>query len=261
MYNSSVRPLQRLETFLQRMFERPGRLLLAQKLHPLELAGALERAMEDNSKPLIGRAAAPNVFTLRLHPTDYGEFLPVREALEHDLVDRIGEIVQGRGYRLVGPLRIALQADPAIDHGEVAVETAFAAPAAQQRTQSPPPTEQPPPSEPPRRSTAPLRPPGPASTAPLQLRLQRQDGTTQSWPLIRLPCTIGRANDNDIHLAEPVVSRHHARIEREGETLVIRDLGSANGTKVNGRPVQTAPLHPGDRIDLGGLILTCEREG
>jgi pSer/pThr/pTyr-binding forkhead associated (FHA) protein len=66
---------------------------------------------------------------------------------------------------------------------------------------------------------------------------------------------IGRSRDCDIVLADSNVSRRHAEIRPDGrDGWVVTDLGSTNGVRVNGRPVEQgrpAPLRPGDQLDIG----------
>jgi pSer/pThr/pTyr-binding forkhead associated (FHA) protein len=62
---------------------------------------------------------------------------------------------------------------------------------------------------------------------------------------------LGRSPDNDIILRDPATSGHHARVERRGETFWIVDLGSTNGTLVNGEPIQEKELNSGDRVTIG----------
>ncbi|HEY1590352.1 MAG TPA: FHA domain-containing protein [Solirubrobacteraceae bacterium] len=63
--------------------------------------------------------------------------------------------------------------------------------------------------------------------------------------------TLGRG-DVEIQLEDPFASSRHARITRQGHTLVIEDLGSTNGTYLNEEPLTgPQPLHPGDRIRIG----------
>ncbi len=67
---------------------------------------------------------------------------------------------------------------------------------------------------------------------------------------------IGRAGRSTLILDDGFVSGEHARIERRAGHLVLEDLGSTNGTLLNGRPVtEPAPLHPGDVIQIGGTRL------
>lgn len=73
----------------------------------------------------------------------------------------------------------------------------------------------------------------------------------KEFALSKSAVTLGRGTTNDIALADPKVSRQHARLIRDASGIRIEDLGSANGTRVNGRPVQRAPLAPGDVIEMG----------
>ncbi len=62
---------------------------------------------------------------------------------------------------------------------------------------------------------------------------------------------LGRSPDNDVILRDPATSGHHARVERRGDQFWIVDLGSTNGTLVNGEPVQEKELNHGDRVTVG----------
>ena len=62
---------------------------------------------------------------------------------------------------------------------------------------------------------------------------------------------LGRSPDNDVILRDPATSGHHARLERRGDQFWIVDLGSTNGTLVNGEPVQEKELTHGDRVTVG----------
>ncbi len=64
--------------------------------------------------------------------------------------------------------------------------------------------------------------------------------------------TLGRGEAVDIRIEDPYASSSHARIVRQGDMLVLEDLGSTNGTYLNGEPLRgPQPLHPGDRIAIG----------
>ncbi len=71
-----------------------------------------------------------------------------------------------------------------------------------------------------------------------------------------LPYTIGRGPDNQLVLPDAAVSRRHAVLERAGERLRVRDLGSRNGTRVNGQDVSEAELCDGDVLGIGGFEAT-----
>ena len=63
--------------------------------------------------------------------------------------------------------------------------------------------------------------------------------------------SLGRAPDNDLAIDDPEMSRHHAVFERSGESYRIRDLGTPNGTGVNGEAVEQAALRSGDVVRVG----------
>ncbi|GAB4273738.1 MAG: hypothetical protein Kow0092_29070 [Deferrisomatales bacterium] len=69
---------------------------------------------------------------------------------------------------------------------------------------------------------------------------------------------LGRGADAEVRLDNPAVSRRHARLRREGERYILTDLGSTNGTSVNGRTVAGSVLvGPGERIALGKFVLAA----
>jgi len=85
-----------------------------------------------------------------------------------------------------------------------------------------------------------------------------------SGQVIRLDrsLSLGRSPDNDVLIDDPLVSRHHARIHVKAGQVFIEDLGSANGTRVNGmRITGLHPLRPGDQITIGNTVLTVRSAG
>ena len=66
---------------------------------------------------------------------------------------------------------------------------------------------------------------------------------------------IGRGREADLAVAEPTISRQHAAIEWDGDGYTLQDLGSTNGSRVNGRRETRARLRDGDEIELGRLQL------
>src|SRR5713226_8093449 len=70
-----------------------------------------------------------------------------------------------------------------------------------------------------------------------------------------IPVTIGREEGNVIRLNDERVSRFHAKIQFDSDDVILTDLDSTNGTRVNGMPVQIRRLKPGDQIALGRSTL------
>lgn len=76
--------------------------------------------------------------------------------------------------------------------------------------------------------------------------------------------TIGRADDNDLMLDKPTVSRHHVVVSKEGDRWFLEDRGSFNGTFLNGQRIQAGakvPLRHGDRVGLGAESVVFSAPG
>src|SRR5438034_9056492 len=69
------------------------------------------------------------------------------------------------------------------------------------------------------------------------------------------PVTIGREEGNILRLNDERVSRFHAKVQCDNEDVILTDLDSTNGTRINGNPVQIRRLRPGDRVGIGRSIL------
>ena len=90
----------------------------------------------------------------------------------------------------------------------------------------------------------------------------REGGRVVQEVELRGTLGIGRAEDNDLQLMDPKASRHHARLHSEDDLFILTDLGSANGTRVNGIEVtEPQPLEHGDRIGIGDTELTYHVPG
>jgi hypothetical protein len=77
------------------------------------------------------------------------------------------------------------------------------------------------------------------------------EGRESSFPLAGDTYTLGRHKNNDISISDPKVSSYHARIDRAADGFVLVDLGSRNGTFVNGKRIETGVLRTGDEVRLG----------
>lgn len=70
-----------------------------------------------------------------------------------------------------------------------------------------------------------------------------------------VPVSIGREEGNGMRLNDERISRFHAKVQLDGDDVIITDLESTNGTRINGDPVQIRRLLPGDRIGVGRSVL------
>jgi hypothetical protein len=94
--------------------------------------------------------------------------------------------------------------------------------------------------------------PAPSTSGAITFKLTLElDGKPLPFTLKGGISAIGRAPDNDITIAEPSVSNRHAFVAVEGRVIIVRDLGSTNGTFVNGTRIDSCQLKPGDKVIFG----------
>src|ERR1043165_5008527 len=94
-----------------------------------------------------------------------------------------------------------------------------------------------------------------------QLVVQHPNGNADTFPLSRLRTTIGRSARSDLCIPDAFASRLHAEVRQEGDNFWLTDLGSANGTKLNGAVVQaTLPLYSGGEIQIGETRIRFEND-
>lgn len=265
-------PLAAIERFFERLFERPSARLFRARLQPVQLQRRIERAMEAERLSSNDRTLAPNRFTVHLHPTDLEAFGDMTGSLASELADGALVFARSRRYTLVDRPRVDLLADTTVERTDIRVVARFADPIAGRERRD---TRQPDdradatdadaadeggdgadgPSH-----TMVFMVPRPSSPT-ARLRVIESDGTEHQCEFDGSSLTIGRAADNDLVLADGRVSRHHARVTGRRGTLVYTDLGSTNGSRVNGAAVGELVLGAGDRIELGDTVLVVEVTG
>ncbi len=213
--------------------------------------------MEAERLAASDRTLAPNRFVVHLHPADLAGFDDMEQTLAAELADAALLFARAHRYTLVDRPRVDLLADLTVERADIRVDARFADPIA---GRSSPVVDdvryddhhgRPDPS-----STMVFT--VPVSTAPTaRLRVHEPRGGVREMP-IGAGLTIGRATDNDLVLHDERVSRHHGRIAGRRGTLLYSDLGSTNGTEVNGQRVTEVVLGPGDLIRIGASTLEVE---
>ena len=256
-----------IESLVEGVFGRAFR----SHVQPVELARKLAKEMDDGKTVSVSRVYVPNEYLVYLAPDDRAQLPIPEESLVAELADYLTEHARRQEYSLLTPPRVVLQEDADLAVGEFGIATrvvqpprARAAPAA-----APPPTMPPPPAAP-----APLPPTRVLETvAERTLALAAEEasrlGLAHAPAVLRIgdeahelaarSVVIGRSRDNEVVLADPNVSRRHAEIRREESGFYLVDLGSTNGTALNGLKIDRARLEPGDRIVVGTTELTFER--
>jgi hypothetical protein len=220
-------------------------------VQPVEIAGALQRET-DNRKNIVGpgKVLVPNDFVVELGDHDHARLVEWAEPLGDELGAMVREHAAEQGYSFVGPVKVGLEHVPEISTGVFRVRSGVVAGDVPPATQAP----QPP-------ASTPVTPAMPARpTVPGRPRLVLTAGE-ESVLLLDKPVTvIGRANECELRLDDPGVSRRHAEVRVTGSEAEIIDLGSTNGIRVNGRAVPSARLVDGDRIDMGSTSLVFRRD-
>src|SRR2546421_12169112 len=89
----------------------------------------------------------------------------------------------------------------------------------------------------------------------------RADGERKSFSITRDVTVMGRREDCDFRIPLGDISRKHCRLIKEDEALKVEDLGSSNGTYVNGKRVHDAELAPGDTVQIGPVVFVVQLDG
>jgi hypothetical protein len=252
-----MRPLAALERFFERLFERPAARLFRARLQPVQVQRKIERAMETERLSGADRPRVPNRFRVHLHPDDLGSFDEMTGTLASELADGALAFARSHGYAVADRPRVELVEDRRARKGDIRVDARFADP--EPAASAAAPADAPAAGESGRPSTNTMVFSVPVAQAPVaRLREVQPDGTEREIGVDGAALTIGRASDNQLVLNDARVSRHHARLQPRGGTLVFTDIGSTNGSRVNGVRVGEIVLGEGDRIEIGDTVLIVE---
>jgi hypothetical protein len=250
-------PLAAIERFFERLFERPSARLFRTHVQPVQIQRRIERAMESGRRAMADRTVVPNRFVVHLHPDDLAALAETADSLAGSLADEALSFARAHRYSLVDRPRVDVLADPTVLRADIRVDARVVHPGA---ADSPDGTAN--------EGEGSGRPVGPSDTAVFTvppaampravLQVTDPDGQVREVEIGPGGLTIGRADDNDLVARDTRVSRHHGRIVGRRGTLIYLDLGSTNGTKVNGEAVGEVVLGVGDRIELGETALVLE---
>ena len=221
---------RRLETVFEGFF---ARALPGGGVQPVELGKRMVRIMEEQKTVSVANVYVPNEFTFFLAAKDVAPLKPVENALAKELGAVARKAAASEGWRLLGPPNIRLIEDDSQAQGTFRVEALVVEGEDQEAEAAGPHTQL-------------LQM---ASDADAELVVM--GSKRRPYPLSKDALSIGRLDACDIVLSDPGVSRKHAEVRREGDEWVVIDLGSTNGTVVNGKPVRRHRLAEGDRIEVG----------
>ncbi len=183
-------------------------------LQPIEISSALRREL-DTRAALVARdrILVPNQFTVRLSPGDYERMTNLGPALIDEFTQLVQRHATAQHYSFAGGISISLAEDPSLSQGIVEIDSAN------------------------------LK--GEVSWNPVL-----DIGSTRH-PITRSRTVIGRGTDADVTVDDSSISRKHVEVLWDGKRAEVKDLGSTNGSKLNGERVTRAPLAPDSVIDIG----------
>jgi len=216
--------LQSFEHGLERMvagvFSRGSR----SSIRPVELGRRLLREIDDHrSVDVRGRRIVPNEFEFLLSLRDLDGFADFDEALVIELCETAREYARAEGYHFMGPVAVRLVGDETVRPGRFAISSRIKESG------------------------------GGARAGAVVL----PDGSRV--PIGAQPLTVGRLPESTVPLKDANVSRRHCELRASGSGFVVVDLGSTNGTKVNGARIEgERMLNDGDVVSVGSYEMRFE---
>jgi len=240
--------MSRVERFIERLVERPSARLFRTRLQPVQILRRIERAMEGGRGADGQRDLVPDAFRVRLHPQEIAA-MAAPEGVASELASGALTFARAHRFALRGRPRVTLQPDPTLQAGEVEVDASIS-PAAVATVDDE------------------LAESGtrvfeiPVVDAPqAEIEVKEPGKPPRRVAVTGAPMHIGRAPDCELVLKDSRVSRRHARLQARGGVLVLTDLGSTNGTRVNGHRITEMVLGAGDRIHVGETTIVVDGSG
>ena len=211
------------ERRLERMVEGAFARTFKSALKPVELGRRLVREIDDNRTVGVrGGTVVPNHFTVFVSAEDLEQLAGVQESLCRELCDAAREHARDEGYSFMGPVTVEMVSDPRFHTGAFQIDGRMVE--------------------------------GAGGSGAGSLVLPSGD----RFALTETVITLGRNPESNMVLADPNVSRNHAEIRPQGDRYVVVDLGSTNGSRVNGLRVDTHVLEDGDELTFGNTRMRFE---
>ncbi len=240
-----------MESLVEGVFGRAFR----RQIHPVEIAKGLTKQMDEGRMVSISRTYAPNDFTIHLSKEDTESIQAYKESLKEELIQYASTHAENKNYHLMTPPKIRFDTEDSLRFGEFGITAKLTG------------------GEGPREKGAPqdtsgqtrifrTEESGDQGTAAISADEARRHGLAReivevvteegTFPLEgRGPWTVGRSQECDIVVSDPNVSRKHARLSRADNGFVVEDLGSTNGTLLDGAPIDRERIESGDELTFG----------
>lgn len=187
-------------------------------VQPVEIAAGLKRELDIGSVVVDrDRVLAPNHFVVRVAGADADRLTGMGANLERELIDVVTKHAKRQGYQLLGAADVELRRDDSLTTGVLQIDAAQVE--------------------------------GSVSWVPMI----EVEGVQH--PLRNGATIVGRGSDADIRLSDSAASRQHLQLIWDGKAGIARDLGSTNGTKINGQRFREAALSPDTVLTIGQTAL------
>ena len=183
-------------------------------LQPLEITSALRRELDTKAAVVArDRILVPNRFTVRLSPGDYDRMSSLGDALIDELLQLVQSHATAQRYSFAGGVVIALEKKDSLGEGLLEIES--------------------------------VNVKGTVAWTPVL------DINGKRYPITKPRTIVGRGTEADITVDDTSISRKHVEVLWDGSRGQVNDLGSTNGSLLNGAPVAKAPLPSDSVIDIG----------
>ena len=229
--------LDRFERGVERVVNGAFARAFKSEVQPVELASALRREA-DTTAAVVGpdRTLVPNAYTVELGPSDHELLESWGDQLSGELTSALTDHARSQRYSFPGPVTIALSRDEDLATGVFRVRSARV-----------------------RGGIA----PGTTANATVSHPVLDIDG--RLYQLTSNITSLGRDATCEVVLDDPGASRRHAEIKVDGERILVRDLGSTNGTLVDGQRLgdgsRVAQVGDGSTVSIGSTTITVHSRG
>ena len=213
--------LQAFERRLEKLVEGAFATAFRSGLQPVEIGRRLVRELDDHRTLGVSGVIVPNHFAISVSPKDHEQIAPFKEALVVELGQALRDHARAEGYRFVGGMSITIEPERRFKTGRLAINSEIVADAG-------------------------------GRVGALVM------GNGDRIPLGEHPVVIGRLAECTITINDPQVSRRHAEIRPHAEGFRLIDLGSTNGTTINGTAVRDHHLTDGDVLSFGATTIRFE---
>lgn len=250
--------LRNLEEKIAGLVEGTFSRAFRSEVRPVEIARKLAREMEEHKSFSVSRTYVPNEYRVFLSPRDRQRFADYEEALASELAGYLLEHARRERLVMLSRPTIEFETDGRLGLGEFGIQTRVVQPAHEPES-APAPAEQ-------SGRTMVYSAAGRVAEPLEEWARERRDTALLVLDGRRLlvgptGVTLGRSSRCDVVLDDPNVSRQHAELRPRGGSWVLTDLGSTNGSSVNGRRIDAPTVvKPGDEIELGTSVMTFELE-